>query len=100
MKALAERFPEGIEYTIPFSTTRFVEVSIDEVIKTFVEALILVVVVVFLFLQNVRASIIPLLAIPVSLIGPFAGMYLLGFSINLLTLFGIDRKSTRLNSSH
>jgi len=89
MKALAERFPEGIEYTIPFSTTRFVEVSIDEVIKTFVEALILVVVVVFLFLQNVRASLIPLLAIPVSLIGTFAGMYLLGFSVNLLTLFGM-----------
>lgn len=89
MKALAERFPKGIEYTIPFSTTRFVEVSIDEVIKTFIEALVLVVVVVFLFLQNVRASLIPLLAIPVSLIGTFAGMYLLGFSINLLTLFGM-----------
>ena len=89
MEALAERFPEGLKHTVPFTTTRFVEVSIDEVIKTFVEALILVVAVVFLFLQNVRASIIPLLAIPVSLIGTFAGMYLLGFSINLLTLFGM-----------
>ncbi|MFC4252802.1 efflux RND transporter permease subunit [Sinimarinibacterium flocculans] len=89
MEAMAQRFPEGLEYNIPFTTTRFVEVSIDEVIKTFIEALVLVVVVVFVFLQNVRATLIPLLAIPVSLIGTFAGMQLLGFSINLLTLFGM-----------
>jgi multidrug efflux pump len=89
MEKLSKDFPEGIQYTVPFDTTRFVQVSIDEVIKTFVEALVLVIVVVFLFLQNIRATFIPLLAIPVSLIGTFAGMYLLGFSINLLTLFGM-----------
>ena len=74
---------------MPFNTTRFVEVSIEEVIITFVEAIVLVVLVVFLFLQNVRATIIPVIAVPVSIIGTFAGMYLLGFSINLLTLFGL-----------
>ncbi|HYE49898.1 MAG TPA: multidrug efflux RND transporter permease subunit [Azospirillaceae bacterium] len=89
LEALSARFPEGLEYDIPYNTTRFVEVSIEEVVHTFVEALVLVVVVVFLFLQNVRATLIPLLAIPVSLVGTFAGMYLLGFSINLLTLFGL-----------
>ena len=65
------------------------QISIDEVVKTFFEALLLVVLVVFLFLQNWRATLIPVLAIPVSLVGTFAGMYLLGFSINLLTLFGM-----------
>ncbi|SMH62515.1 efflux RND transporter permease subunit [Azospirillum agricola] len=89
MAEVAKRFPEGVAYSIPFDTTKFVQVSIDEVIHTFIEALILVVCVVFLFLQNWRATIIPLLAVPVSLIGTFAGMYLLGFSINLLTLFGM-----------
>ena len=89
MDRLAQRFPEGLTYDIPFNTTRFVEASIREVIKTFVEAIILVVAVVFLFLQNVRATLIPVIAIPVSIIGTFAGMYVLGFSINLLTLFGL-----------
>ncbi len=89
MERLKARFPEGLEYQIPFDTTRFVEVSIEEVVKTFIEAIILVVLVVFLFLQSVRATIIPVIAVPVSLIGTFAGMYLLGFSINLLTLFGM-----------
>jgi len=89
VEEIASRFPPDLTYTIPFTTTRFVEVSIDEVIKTFIEALLLVVIVVFVFLQNWRATLIPLLAIPVSLIGTFAGMYLLGFSINLLTLFGL-----------
>jgi multidrug efflux pump len=89
MDRLAKRFPEGLSYQVPFNTTRFVEVSIDEVITTFIEALILVVLVVFLFLQSVRATIIPLIAVPVSIIGTFAGMYALGFSINLLTLFGL-----------
>ncbi|WP_315852830.1 MULTISPECIES: efflux RND transporter permease subunit [Pseudomonas] len=86
---LSQRFPEGITYKIPYDTTKFVRVSIEEVIHTFFEALVLVVLVVFIFLQNWRATLIPLLAIPVSLIGTFAGMYLLGFSINLLTLFGM-----------
>ncbi|HYY83429.1 MAG TPA: multidrug efflux RND transporter permease subunit, partial [Beijerinckiaceae bacterium] len=89
MDRLSQRFPEGLRYDVPFNTTRFVEVSINEVIHTFVEAIILVVLVVFLFLQSVRATLIPIIAVPVSLIGTFAGMYLLGFSINLLTLFGM-----------
>jgi multidrug efflux pump len=89
MQRLAQRFPEGIAYKIPYDTTKFVRVSIEEVIHTFFEALVLVVLVVFIFLQNWRATLIPVLAIPVSLVGTFAGMYLLGFSINLLTLFGM-----------
>ncbi|WP_324731950.1 efflux RND transporter permease subunit [Pseudomonas paeninsulae] len=89
LQRLSKNFPEGITYKIPYDTTKFVKVSIDEVIYTFFEALVLVVLVVFIFLQNWRATLIPLLAIPVSLIGTFAGMYLLGFSINLLTLFGM-----------
>jgi multidrug efflux pump len=89
MEQLSKRFPVGLRYDIPFDTTRFVEVSIEEVAITFVEAIILVVLVVFLFLQNVRAMIIPVIAIPVSIIGTFAGMFVLGFSINLLTLFGL-----------
>lgn len=64
-------------------------VSINEVIHTFFEAVLLVIVVVYLFLQNMRATLIPILAVPVSIIGAFAGMYVLGFSINLLTLFGL-----------
>jgi len=89
MERLAKRFPSGITYKIPYDTTKFVTVSIEEVIHTFFEALVLVVLVVFIFLQNWRATLIPVLAIPVSLIGTFAGMYMLGFSINLLTLFGL-----------
>ena len=89
MERISKRFPVGLRYDIPFDTTRFVEVSIQEVAITFVEAILLVVLVVFLFLQSVRAMIIPVIAIPVSIIGTFAGMYLLGFSINLLTLFGL-----------
>jgi hydrophobe/amphiphile efflux-1 (HAE1) family protein len=89
MDELSKTFPQGISYSIPFDTTRFVEVSIHEVIKTFIEALILVIVVVFVFLQNWRATLIPVLAVPVSIVGTFAGMYALGFSINLLTLFGL-----------
>ena len=89
MERIAKRFPVGLRYDIPFDTTRFVEVSIQEVAITFVEAIALVVLVVFLFLQSVRAMIIPVIAIPVSIIGTFAGMFVLGFSINLLTLFGL-----------
>src|SRR5688572_22126522 len=86
---LKERFPSGLGYAIPFDTTMFVEVSIREVIITLVEAMILVFLVVFLFLQNWRATIIPFAAVPVSLIGTFAGLFLLGYSINTLTLFGM-----------
>lgn len=89
MAELAKSFPEGITYDIPYDTTLFVNQSINEVIHTFFEAVLLVIVVVFLFLQNLRATLIPILAVPVSIIGAFAGMYLLGFSINLLTLFGL-----------
>ncbi len=89
MAELSKNFPDGITYEIPYDTTVFVDVSIREVIHTFFEAVVLVIVVVYLFLQNIRATIIPVLAVPVSIIGAFAGMYVLGFSINLLTLFGL-----------
>ena len=70
-------FPEGLDYGIPYDTTRFIEVSIEEVVKTLIEAMLLVFVVVFIFLQDWRATLIPFLAVPVSLIGTFGGMYLL-----------------------
>lgn len=89
MAELAKKFPDGITYSIPYDTTLFVNISIEEVIHTFFEAVVLVILVVYLFLQNWRATLIPILAVPVSIIGAFAGMYILGFSINLLTLFGL-----------
>ncbi len=89
MAKLSESFPTGLSYSIPYDTTDFVKVSIDEVYKTFLEAMVLVFAVVYLFLQNWRATLIPCLAVPVSIIGTFAGMYALGFSINTLTLFGM-----------
>jgi multidrug efflux pump len=89
MDELKKAFPEGIDYKVPFNTTKFIQVSVEEVIHTFIEAIILVVAVVFLFLQNWRATLIPVIAVPISIIGTFAGMYLFGFSINLLTLFGL-----------
>jgi multidrug efflux pump len=89
MQQLSKRFPPGLNSKIAFTTTKFVRASIQEVAKTFIEALILVVVVIFIFLQNWRAALIPILAIPVAIIGTFGGMYELGFSINLLTLFGM-----------
>ena len=89
LQKASEKFPSGISYKIPYSSTDFIEVSIKEVAKTFVEAIILVVAIIFLFLQNWRATLIPVLAVPVSIVGAFAGMYMLGFSINLLTLFGL-----------
>src|SRR5918912_1045926 len=81
------RFPPGMVYSVPYDTTRFVKVSIEEVVKTLAIAILLVVLVVFLFLQNWRATLIPVVAVPVSLIGTFAFFPLLGFSINTLTLF-------------
>ncbi|QDQ28464.1 multidrug efflux RND transporter permease subunit [Chitinimonas arctica] len=89
MTGLAAQFPKGLSYAVPYDTTRFVEVSIHEVIKTLAEAMVLVFAVVFLFLQNWRATLIPTLAVPVSLIGTFAGLHMLGYSINTLTLFGM-----------
>ncbi|OYY50970.1 MAG: hydrophobe/amphiphile efflux-1 family RND transporter [Methylophilales bacterium 28-44-11] len=89
IEELSVRFPEGIETTIPYDTSDFVKATIEEVFKTFGEALILVVLVVYLFLQSWRATLIPIIAVPISLIGTFAGLYLFGFSINLLTLFAM-----------
>ena len=89
MTDLSSRFPQGLAYAVPYDTTRFVEVSIREVVYTLGEAMMLVFLVVYLFLQSWRATIIPLVAVPVSLIGAFAGLYLLGYSINTLTLFGM-----------
>jgi hydrophobe/amphiphile efflux-1 (HAE1) family protein len=86
---LATRFPEGIEYRIPYDTSEFVEISIREVYITLFIAVVLVVLVTFLFLQHLRATLIPVAAIPVSLIGTFLGMQAFGFSVNLLTLFGL-----------
>jgi len=86
---LSNSFPNGLDYAVPYDTTEFVNISIEKVIYTLIEALILVILIVYLFLQNVRATLIPVLAIPVSLVGTFVGMYLLGFSINQLTLFGM-----------
>src|SRR5437764_368961 len=89
MSQLSARFPEGLSYSIPYDTTRFVEVSIREVLKTLALAMVLVFLVVYLFLQSWRAAMIPFAAVPVSLIGTFAGIYMLGYSINTLTLFAM-----------
>ena len=89
MEELKQKFPSGMDYVIPFDTTKFVQASINEVVHTLIEALILVAVVVFVFLQNWRATLIPLIAVPVSLIGTFAGLWVFGFSINTLTLFAM-----------
>ncbi|MBI4194861.1 MAG: multidrug efflux RND transporter permease subunit [Betaproteobacteria bacterium] len=86
---LARSFPQGFTHSVVYDTTRFVEVSIREVVKTLGEAMLLVFLVVFLFLQNWRATLIPFAAVPVSLIGTFAGLFVLGYSINTLTLFGM-----------
>jgi HAE1 family hydrophobic/amphiphilic exporter-1 len=89
MEKLSQRFPDGLEYVIPYDTTEFIDRSIEEVMITLFQAIVLVILVVFLFLQNWRATIIPTLAIPVSLVGTFAFMVLMGYSINTVTLFGL-----------
>src|SRR6201992_480729 len=89
MKELAASFPPGITYDIPLDTTKAVTAGIHEIVFTLFEALGLVVVVVFVFLQGWRATLIPLLAVPVSLIGTFVIFPALGFSINTLSLFGL-----------
>ena len=89
IQELKERFPKGMEYSIPYDTSDFVQASIKEVAKTLGEAMALVVLVVFVFLQSWRATLIPLIAVPISLIGTFAGLYIFGFSINTLTLFAM-----------
>ncbi|TCT03943.1 efflux RND transporter permease subunit [Aquabacter spiritensis] len=89
MAEIKQNMPEGVDYEIVYDTTQFVRASIDAVVHTLLEAVLLVVLVVILFLQTWRASIIPLLAVPVSVVGTFAVMYVFGFSINALTLFGL-----------
>ena len=89
MERLARQFPPGMSYTIPYDTTKFIEVSIKEVVRTLMEAMGLVILVVFVFLQSWRVTLIPAVVVPVSLISTFAGMAALDFSINTLTLFGM-----------
>ncbi|MES2098470.1 MAG: multidrug efflux RND transporter permease subunit [Pseudomonadota bacterium] len=84
-----ERFPPDLDYSVPYDTTRFVSASINEVLHTMLDAAVIVLIVVFVFLQTWRATLIPMLAVPVSLIGTFAGLWLFGFSINTLTLFAM-----------
>lgn len=89
MEELSRNFPEGMSYEIPFDMTTYISESIHEVYKTLFEALILVIVVVFLSLQNWRATLIPIVAVPISLIGTFGFMLIFGFSLNMLTLLGL-----------
>ncbi len=89
MEEIKQNMPEGVDYAVVYDTTQFVRASIEAVVHTLLEAVVLVVIVVVLFLQTWRASIIPLVAVPVSIIGTFAVMHLFGFSINALSLFGL-----------
>lgn len=89
MKDISKNFPEGLEYNFPFDMTEYISQSINEVYKTLFEALFLVVLVVFLSLQNWRAALIPTIAVPISLIGTFGFMLIMGFSLNMLTLLGL-----------
>ncbi|MDX1784988.1 efflux RND transporter permease subunit [Roseovarius sp. ZX-A-9] len=89
IEELARFFPEGFEYVIPYNTTPFVKISIEEVVKTLIEAIVLVFLVMFLFLQNLRATLIPTLAVPVVLMGTFGVLALFGFSINTLTMLAM-----------
>lgn len=89
LKELSAFFPSGIAYDMPYDTTEFVKDSINEVVQTFIEAILLVLIVMYMFLKNLRATIIPLIAVPVSLLGTFAFLYLFGFTINLITLFAL-----------
>ena len=89
MTELGATLPPGVAWSVPYDTTAFVEASVELVIHTFIEAFVLVLLVVYLFIGNFRATLIPMLAIPVSIVGTLAGMMLMGFSINMLTLFGL-----------
>ncbi|SDW46185.1 efflux RND transporter permease subunit [Nitrosomonas communis] len=89
MEELKAKFPTGLDYKIVLDTSQFTLYSIDKVLHTFFEAVVLVVLVVFVFLQSLRATVIPILAVPVSIVGTFVGMYLFGFSVNMLTMFGM-----------
>src|SRR3989338_8251484 len=89
MQELSRYFPQGVEWTVPYDTTRFIELSIQEVMKTLLEAAALVVLVMFMFLGNWRTTLIPAIVVPVSLMGGLVGLYAFGFSINVLTLFAM-----------
>ena len=89
LETLSTSFPDGLTYDVALDTTKFVAASIEEVVHTFFEAVVLVVIVVFLFLQSMRLTIIPTLAVPVSILGAMIGMLAVGFSVNMLTLFGM-----------
>ncbi len=89
MGELSKQLPQGIEWSVPYDTTTFVSASIELVVHTFIEAFVLVLLVVYLFLGSMRATLICLIAIPVSIVGTFAGMLAMGFSLNMLTLFGL-----------
>ena len=89
MAAMARRFPQGLRYSIPYDTTTFVNDSINEVYKTLYQAGILVLIVILVFLQNFRATLVPATTVPVTIIGAFAAIAALGFTVNLSTLFGI-----------
>lgn len=89
MADIAQRFPDDVSYSLAFDTTDFITITLEELIETLVIALLLVIAVVFIFLQNLRATLIPALAIPVSLIGTFAVMLAIGFSVNTITLFAL-----------
>ncbi|HWT70925.1 MAG TPA: efflux RND transporter permease subunit [Oxalicibacterium sp.] len=89
MDELAKYFPAGVKYTIPYDTSKFVKISIEEVVKTLLEAIVLVFLVMYLFLQNIRYTLIPTIVVPVALMGTFASMLVFGFSINVLTMFGM-----------
>ena len=89
MAELAKFFPKGVSWDVPYDTSRFVEISIREVVKTLAEAFLLVFLVMWLFLQSLRAAIIPTIVVPISLVGTLVGLYLLGYSINVLTLFAM-----------
>lgn len=89
MDELKQRFPEGMDYVVPYDTSLFVKASIGEVVKTLGEAMVLILLVVYLFLQSWRATLIPMIAVPISLVGTFAGLWVFGFSINTLTLFAM-----------
>ncbi|MBC7499700.1 MAG: efflux RND transporter permease subunit [Herminiimonas sp.] len=89
LDALSKFFPAGVKYDVPYDTSRFVQISIEEVVKTLLEAIVLVFLVMYLFLQNIRYTLIPTIVVPIALMGTFGTMLLFGFSINVLTMFGM-----------
>ncbi|MFN7607878.1 MAG: efflux RND transporter permease subunit, partial [Ralstonia sp.] len=89
LEELSKYFPAGVEYKVPYDTSKFVQISIEEVVKTLFEAMALVFLVMLLFLQNIRYTLVPSIVVPISLLGAFATMNAMGFSINVLTMFGL-----------